>query len=333
MKNLVLGSGLLVLLGGCFSSDSNNPVVSQEFVHKYGFGVTEEEWQDREQDGQIVSILKNGIRVTRSFENGALHGSTTYTFPHSSVIERIQVYDQGNLLKEVVHDASGMPMREEVYEFDDRKIITSWDAKGAPMSLEEYNGELLVEGKYFTPEHELEGQVEAGYGERYKRERSGVLVSRDFIENGAIASRTSYHPNGLVHTISRYKDYQLHGEQEKFTSTGKPLMTLNWNQGVLDGLKIVYRNGVKVAEIPYVSGQKNGMESHFDDLGTLTAQIEWKHDKKHGSSKFFTDESVEQEWFFKGQSVAHEKFELMNSREQLVADLHGDLETDYENRK
>ena len=310
-----------LLLSGCFSSDSGNGIISQKFVHKYGFDVSEAEWEAREKEGQVVSVLKDGETVTNSYENGILHGVSTVTFPHSSIVEKLMVYNQGTLLKETVHDTIGVTISEDAYEFDDKKITTFWDDKGSPLSIEEYDGDLLVEGKYFTANHELEGQVEAGFGERYIRERSGSLLYRDLIENGAVSTRTNYHANGQIHSISHYHDYQLHGEQRKFTTKGQPLMDLNWNHGVLDGMKLVYRNGSKVSEIPYINGQRHGNELHFDDIGNLTANIEWKNDKKHGSSYFVNNGTAETEWYYKGALVSQEKYEVLNSREELVADL------------
>jgi antitoxin component YwqK of YwqJK toxin-antitoxin module len=313
-----------ILLGcmfftACQNTDSTDQVVSQTFVHKYGFETTEKEWEARDKDGQIVSTLKNGVKITRSYENGQLHGPTTRTFPKSAIIETTLVYDQGTLLKETVNDPSGMPIREEVYEFDNRMIVTLWDNKGVPLSVEEYDDELLVEAKYFTPDHELEATVELGFGERVKRDRTGVLVSRDEIAEGIVTARTTYHPNGQVHTISHYHDYQLHGEQLKFSATGRPLMELHWNHGVIDGPKIVYRNGIKVAEVPYINGQKHGTELHFDDLGNLTAEIQWRNDKKHGSTQLHSEESSETEWFFNGQTVSAERFKSLENREKTVA--------------
>lgn len=310
-----------LFLASCQNHTQFDQIVSQKYVHKYGFDVSEEEWAQRAQDGQVVSVLKNGVRVTRSYENGNLHGPSTYTFPHSSIVEKLLVYDQGTLLKEAVFDPAGMPIREDVYEFDDRNIITLWDEKGVPLSIEEYDADVLVEGKYYTPEHELEGQVVAGFGERTKRDRSGLLLSRDRMENGLIAERTTFHPSGEAQSISHYDNYQLHGEQLKFTTTGKPLMRLQWNNGILDGVKTVYRNGTKIAEIPYVRGQKHGIEHHFDDLGNLTADIEWKTDKKHGCSQYYTDETTETEWYFKGQTVNADRFKMLEDREQFIADL------------
>lgn len=315
----LLGS---LLFTACQSTNSIDQVVSQTFVHKYGFETSEEEWEAREKDGQVVTMLKNGVKVTRSYQNGQLHGPTTHTFPHSNIVEKLLVYDQGSLLKESVNDAAGMPIREEVYEFDNRTIITLWDDKGVPLSIEEYDDEILMEGKYFTADHDLEARVEAGAGERIKRDRTGLLISRDQIENGIIASRTTYHPNGGVHTISNYHDYQLHGPQLKYTASGKPLMELHWNHGVLDGSKVIYRNGSQVAVIPYINGQKHGTEFHYDDLGNLTAEIEWRNDKKHGATKLHTEDSTDTEWFFKGQSVNAEKFKNLDSREKIISEFN-----------
>lgn len=321
MKRFYLALCGTWLFTACQSQNSLDAIVSQKYVHKYGFDLSEQEWEEREQEGQVISMMKNGVKVARNFENGQLQGPTTYTFPHSTTVEKLLLYDQGTLLKETLFDAAGMPIREEAYEFDDRTIITLWDEKGVPLSIEEYDGDLLAEGKYYTPTHEEEGRVEGGFGERVKRDRTGSLLSRDQIENGWIASRIAYHSTGEIHAVSHYCDYQLHGEQTKFTATGKPLMKLNWNQGILDGEKVVYRNGVKIAEIPYVRGQKQGTERHYDDLGNLTAEIEWKNDKKHGCSKFYTDETTEMEWFHKGQSVTAQKFEMLENRERLIAEM------------
>ena len=319
-----------LIVASCQTNTSPDQIVSQKFVHKYGFDLSEEEWEQRAQEGQVISMQKNGVKITRTYENGSLHGPTTYTFPNSSTVEKILLYDQGNLLKETVQDSKGIPIREEVYEFDDRLILTFWNDKGVPLSVEEYHDELLVEGKYFSPDHDLEAQVENSNGFRTKRDRSGLLISRDQIEDGIMTARTTYHPNGQVHTISHYHDYMLHGEQTKFTTLGRPLMSLRWDRGVLDGTKTVYRNGIKVAEIPYVQGQKNGLEYHYDDLGNLIAEILWRNDKKHGCCKSYTEDSEDAEWFFNGALVSEEKFELLEIREQMIADFLRDEAAEIE---
>jgi len=319
--------GIALFFTACQTQTPLDQVISQQYVHKYGFPLSEQEWEQRPQDGQVIETLQNGVAITRSYENGLLHGATTHTFPHNTVVEKSVLYNHGTLLKETLYDLSGMPMREELYEFDDRTIITLWDEKGSPLSVEEYDGEYLVEGKYYTAEHELEAKVDGGCGERVKRDRSGLLISRDLMQNGLIAERTTYHPNGQIHTLSHYHDYQLHGEQVKYSATGRPLLRLHWNHGILDGQKIAYRNGFKVAEIPYANGQKQGTECHYDDLGNLTAEIEWQDDKKHGCSKLYGDDGlVETDWFFNNQPVTAQKFELLENREQMLAEFSGEAE-------
>ena len=310
-----------LIVASCQTNTTTDQIVSQKFVHKYGFDLSEQEWEQRAQEGQVISTLQNGVSISRTFENGILHGPTTYTFPNSSTVEKILLYDQGNLLKETVQDMTGMPIREEAYEFDDRLILTFWNDKGVPLNVEEYNGNLLVDGKYYSPEHELEAQVENGNGFRTKRERSGLLISRDQMENGTMTSRTTYHPNGQVHTVSHYHDYMLHGDQSKYTASGRPLMNLRWDRGILDGIKAIYRNGLKVAEIPYVHGQKNGVETHYDDLGNLIAEIIWRNDKKHGCCKSYTEDSQDSDWYFNGSLVSAEKFDLLENRERIIADF------------
>jgi antitoxin component YwqK of YwqJK toxin-antitoxin module len=308
-------------IASCQNSSSPDQIVSEKFVHKYGFGISEEEWDQRSKEGQVISTLKNGVTITRSYENGTLHGPTTYTFPNSAKVEKILFYDQGDLLKEVTQDTNGIPVREETYEFDDRLILTFWSDKGIPLSIEEYDGELLVDGRYYSPEHVLEARVENGIGFRTKRDRLGLLISKDRIENGMMSARTTYHPNGQIHTVSHYQDYMLHGEQTKYTISGRPLMNLSWERGILDGIKTVYRNGIKVAEVPYSHGQKNGTEYHYDDLGNLIAEIVWRNDKKHGCCKSYTEDSQDQDWYFDGALVSAEKYELLENREQVFAEF------------
>lgn len=319
MKRNFLFLSAALAFTACQTSNSIDQVVSQTFVHKYGFETSESDWEAREQDGQVVSLLKNGVKVTRSFEDGKLHGLTTYTFPHSNIVEKQCLYDEGLLLKEQINDAAGMPIREEIYEFGNRTITTLWDSKGVPLSIEEYENEILMEAKYYTQDHELESTVIGGNGERVKRDRTGLLISREKMQNGTMVCRTTFHPNGNIHTISNYENYQLHGKQMKFTASGKPLMELNWNKNILDGEKIVYRNGKKIAVIPYVKGKKHGTELHYDDLDYLTAEIKWDNDKKHGPTQLHSEELTETEWFFKGQSVNADKFKTLESRERIVS--------------
>ncbi|MBI5346775.1 MAG: toxin-antitoxin system YwqK family antitoxin [Chlamydiae bacterium] len=305
----------------CQKDNSKAEVVSQHYVHKYGFDVSENEWQSRDKDGQAISVLENGITLTNTYANGILHGPTTYTFPNSSSVEKLYVYDEGVLTKQVTYDITGMPKQEEVFELDSHKIVTLWDNHGVPLSIEEYEDTNLISGKYFNPQNELESSVEKGSGTRLKKDPNGLLLEKDIFENGKLIERLAFHSNGKLQTQSHYSNYLLHGEQTFYSDTGELLMTINWVNGNMHGLKTIYSSGKKSTEIPYSRGEKQGVERRFDENGKIFSEIHWDKDKKHGSERCFKEEGeVDVKWFYHGKPVSSKKFEQFQSREKIVAD-------------
>lgn len=105
------------LLVGCQTSnkDKNDNVVSERYIHKYGYDVSKEEWESTGYPGQVVTTLRNGVTVTSSYENGILHGPTTHTFPHSKTTESLNIYERGNLVKKTTYDIRGIPQKEQVF--------------------------------------------------------------------------------------------------------------------------------------------------------------------------------------------------------------------------
>jgi antitoxin component YwqK of YwqJK toxin-antitoxin module len=313
----------LILLGIIFSffscqNEKESNVVSERYIHKYGFDMTKDEWQSR-QDGTAIAVLNNGITVSNSYNNGLLHGPTTYTFPNSPKIEKVFIYDNGTLLKQIEHDSNGVPFKEQVNEPNNKKIITLWDNFGVPISIEQYENDLLTDGKYYKPNNELEASIESSSGIRVKRDRNGELQYKDQIEKGNLLKRTTFHPNGQIKSTMSFQNYKLHGDQINFSENGQILMTMTWKDGKLDGMHTIYKNGNKIAEIPYLNGLKNGLERHFDDKGKLSSEIHWENDKKHGSERIYNDNNSEIKWFFKGKAVSIKKFEEFSLREKFIA--------------
>jgi len=320
MKSLKKLSFIAILLTfvSC-QKDNDSNVVSQKYIHKYGFDMSKDEWQARKKEGTSVSVLDNGITVTSNYNDGILHGQTTYTFPNSSIIEKIYIYENGTLVKEIDHDLKGMPYKEEIHELNNRKIITLWDNLGVPISIEQYDSDSLVDGKYYKPDNALEASIDNYSGLRVKRDRDGELLYKDKIDDGAIISRTTYHSNGQIKSKMSFYNYQLHGDQINYSDSGEILMTMTWKEGQLTGLKTFYKNNNKIAEIPYVNGYKNGVERHFNDNGKLTKEIHWDKNKKHGSYRVYKENETEIKWFYKGKAVSLKKFEEFSSREKMIA--------------
>lgn len=321
MKNTFWLLGCLGFLSSCCNNCGDENVVSQRYIHKYGFDISKADWEKREQDGQVIKTLDDGVTITQSYENSILHGPTTYSFPNSSIIEKVKVYDQGILLKEIIQNKAGMPVREEIFEFDDRVVLTLWDEKGAPMSIEEYEGDKLVEASYFSPKNEMEFCVQTAEGTRVRRDRQGQLLCKDTIENGYVVHRITYHPNGEVYSTSSFEDYFLHGEQLHYYADGTLSVKDIWNHGVLDGVKYVYQEGNIISETPYTMGKKEGVERHYNNSGMTIAEIHWKNDKRHGSSRFYSDHDTKIEWYYKDVAVNPEKFEVLENRSRMICDF------------
>jgi len=308
-------------LVSCGTSVNSETVLSQKYIHKYGFTVDETEWNQRDGDGTIESFLASGVRVTKNFENGMLHGASTYTYPYSTTLEKTYLYDQGELLKEIRHDRRGVPMHGFTYEFDSRRVITHWDVNGAPMRIEEYEGELLWHATYFTPSNEIEAKVENGDGKRIKRSREGDLLLSDVISNGLLSTRTTYHKNGEVHMVSHFNDYELDGTQTIMAENGTLYMKNHWDQGVLNGTKTSYRDGEKLLETPYADGIIEGTQKRYDEEGKLLSEIAYKDNMMHGETVHHTGKSKYSEWFYLGHPINHTRFEILNSRDDLIAQL------------
>lgn len=323
MLKVVLAAISLLCITSC-TKESDSGAVSQRFIHKYGFAVSEKEWQERNKEGKVISSLPNGVTETKSYSNGVLHGETTYTFQNSEIIEKRCLYDQGTLIKETLYDTAGTPYTENAYEFDNRVITTSWFENGAPCSIEEFDKDLLMSGQYFSIQHQKESSIENGSGIKTKRDRKGALIAKEEFSQGLLIKRTNFHANGTAQSISHYKNSELHGNQTTYSEIGTLLTEVTWNEGNMDGTKYVYLNEKKQKEIPYTNGQKNGLEVHYDQAGNVVAQLQWDNGQQHGSTKYYYPEHTEIKWFYRGEYVTLERFKMLELRDKLVAELKAD---------
>jgi antitoxin component YwqK of YwqJK toxin-antitoxin module len=311
----------LPLFLACQKTGQECDCASRQYIHKYGFHLTEKEWKEREKDGQIVTRLKNGITITNNYAEGLLQGASTVTYSHSPIVQKRYEYDLGDLIKCTLYDPQGIPMEEVSFEGDNRKTLTFWNEKGVPLSIEEYEEGLLLEGQYFNQKHELEATIEEGVGTRLHRDHKGLLLSKDSFKDGKLASRTTFHPDGRVALSLTYQDYKPHGKHLSYAPNGDLFLERNWENGVLQGPVISYFNGKKVREIPYVKGEKEGIEKQFNDQDSLIAEIHWNKDQKHGSSHYYQNENTQIQWFFHDEAVSLREFEKLDLHEKMIAGL------------
>jgi antitoxin component YwqK of YwqJK toxin-antitoxin module len=326
MKVMLVLGAVSILMAGCRNSNEEDNVVSQRYIHKYGYAVSKEEWDAKNYPGQVITTLRNGITVTATYENGVLHGPSTYTYPHSQTVEAYLVYNHGNLVKEMKYDNKGMPSNEKAWFSPSRYTLTLWYTEGSPLSIEEYSNEELMEGRYFTLSNETEGRVEKGNGLRVVRNQQGILVSKDVIEGGFIAKREAFYPNGSPESVTHYSRGQLHGEKKLFAQSGEPTLIEEWVNGKLHGKCTYFNNGTKEVEISYLNGLKNGQEIHYIDGAQILEETLWENGKKHGASTFYISGEAKTSWFYDGKQVSVKRFEELARLDEMISQISSDVQ-------
>lgn len=305
---------------GCQPKQPQDEVISQTYIHKYGYAVSKEEWQAKNYPGQIISSLRNGITITATYEDGELQGPCTFTYPHSHTVEKYILYHQNLPVKEVLYDVSGMPIRETAQLAQNRHSVTMWYKDGVPRSIEEYAQDKLLEGQYFTQANELEARVEKGVGIRVVRDSEGLLVCKDILEDGQLTQRESFYANGSPESLAHYFLNELHGQKKTFTPSGEPLAVEEWSNGHLHGISCYYKNGTKEVEISYLYGKKTGRETHFIDGIAVSHQISWESGTKHGPETFFLADGQKILWNYEGKEVSKDRFEELSHIDAMISE-------------
>ncbi len=323
MKRL---SPLLIALSGLFifscqnsGKDQDENVVSKRYIHKYGYDVSKEEWEGATYPGQVVTMLRNGVTVTSSYEDGILNGSTTYTFPHSNTIESLNIYERGNLVKKTSYDIRSIPQKEQVFFSPSHTKVTRWFQKGTPLSVEEYHNQELLEGEYFNERNETEHRVLKGSGVRITRDQHENIVARETIEAGFPVLRETFHTHGIPHTMIPLSGGLIHGKKKVFALTGEPISVEAYKKDMLDGIATYYQNGCRYLELQYKNGRKHGMERHFVDGETVIEETEWMDGQKHGPSIIFFDGMSRTRYFYNNQAVSKERYRELSEIEENIA--------------
>jgi len=319
-------SPLLIALSGLFifgcqnsSKDHDENVVSKRYIHKYGYDVSKEEWESATYPGQVVTTLRNGVTVTASYEDGTLHGSSTYTFPHSNTTETLSVYERGNLVKKITYDIRGIPQKEQVFLSPSHIKVTKWFQKGTPLSVEEFHNQELLEGEYFNERNETEHRVTKGSGTCIIRDQHENVVAREVVEGGFPVLRKTFHTHGIPHTVIPLSGGLIHGQKKVFAPTGEPISVETYTKNVLDGPATYYQNGCRYLELNYRDGRKHGIERHFVDGETVVEETEWMDGHKHGPSIVFFDGMSRTRYYYNNQAVSKERYRELSNMEENIA--------------
>lgn len=285
-------------------------VVGETYIHKYGVEVPAGDWTARGENGKVITTQKDGVVITKNYAAGTLEGETTYTFPHSDTIEKVETYSNGELQKGVTYYANGAPLTTTEYQ-PGSKVVATWYENGSPKSTETYQGDRLNQAVYYNNKNQVDSQIVDGNGTRNQRDVYGIINATDTFQEGLLVSTTTYHANGHPKEIIPYVNGVVEGEKKTFLPAGEPNTIEQWKGGKQEGTTQVFQNGEKVAEVPYVNGKRNGVEKRFSDGITVVQEISWVNDQKHGANSFYVGSTVRTDWFYLDRPVSKPNFDQL----------------------
>lgn len=292
----------------CYSDN----VICETYVHRYGVEMQPSEWLDHGESGKVVSTLRDGVTVTKNFNNGVLDGEVKSTFPHRETVEKIQTYDKGRLVREQTFYLSGVPRAEVDYSDPPTVITKTFFDQGTPRSIETVEEGQLVEGKYYNLSGNVETGVQDGFGKRTNRDEFGQLVSVDSIKDGVMLLRTTYHSNGIPSSQTPYRQGIISGTVKTFMPAGDPKTIEQWTNGIQDGMTVEFEDGEKAAEVPYIGGVRSGVEKRFSDGGNkIVEEITWVRNQRHGPAYRYVNGQIVEEWYLRGQKVNKATFDRL----------------------
>lgn len=314
LAGLITLSVVVTACGGGNNYDRN--IVNETYFHKYGVVVPADYWTSSGEHGNVISTMTDGVVVSRSYSSGTLNGETTYTYPHSSQIQKSETYSTGMLDKETEFFFDGTPKRETVYNSPSSgmRTVSTWYLSGTPKCIERYEENQLVSAEYFTSLNQRDAFVDNLQGTRLMRDDYGQLISTDTIESGRMVLRQTYHPNGSPKETTSYKNDLVDGFKRTFHPAGEPDTVEQWAQGQQEGLSVVYQHGDKFAEVPYVNGEKHGVECRYRDGKTKVQEVSWNSGKLHGPTTTYVGDSPKTDWYFKGNPVSKADYEFMTNK-------------------
>jgi antitoxin component YwqK of YwqJK toxin-antitoxin module len=310
---------LSLTLSACsrYSSDPmSGEALDERYVHKYGVDVPPDFWQSSGEDGSVISTMPDGTVITRSYRSGLLDGETTYSFPHSSQIQKKEVYSRGIIVRVVELHVEGTPKNEIVFNSPQNgmQTISNWYISGTPKSVERFNEGLLFSAEYFNLANHKDASVENLSGTRLVRDDYGLLISTDTIEGGMLLARNTYHPNNSPKEVIPYLNNSIHGNKLTFHPAGEPNAIEQWSKGRQEGVSIVFFHGEKYSEMPYANGVRQGIERRYRDGNRLVQEVSWNNDQLNGPSVTYIGDTSKTEWYYQGAPITEADYNFIMNR-------------------
>lgn len=300
---------LLIALAtvGCQRGDPN--CRDRVYMHEYGVPMGSNHWIKCGRTGHVLTTLSDGVCLKQCYSNGLLHGECTYSYPNSKQTRQADIYCNDVLQSQILYSPSGMPRQSFVFTTPETYTLTTWYNNGHPKCIEKYENGMLVEGNYYNIHNERDSWVYDGVGERHSRDDNGNFLSVDEFRGGEHVFSTTYYPNQSPKDMTPYAQGVIHGVRKTYHPDGSPMTTETWSEGQQSGVTVVFQNGEKHSEVPYLANKKNGLERRFRDGSVVTQEITWYNDQMHGPCYTYSNDSVQTDWFHNGRMTTRSNYE------------------------
>tara|TARA_A100001015_G_C15039248_1_gene738457 strand:+ start:591 stop:1571 length:981 start_codon:yes stop_codon:yes gene_type:complete len=293
-------------------SSDETTVMTETYVHKYGVPLSEQSWKDRGENGEIVTLQKNGVTLTKTFKNGVLDGPLTHSFPFSDLIELTELYEKGSLTSQVWNYQNGTPKEKKLYQKNKKTIYSSWYQSGSPRTHEVFESDWLMTGDYYTADNSLESNIKNGQGTRIIRDGNGKLLAKENVESGLRKQKTTYFENGDPETVMTYLNGLEDGQKKVFGHGGIPVRIEEWSQGKQHGITTLFQNGQMQAELSYLNGKLEGLEKRYRHGNLLVEEIMWKNNERNGPSHSYINGKKISYWYHNGKQVSEKIYQELS---------------------
>lgn len=132
---------------------------------------------------------------------------------------------------------------------------------------------------------------------QYLSQNGKTISEGDLTDKQRIGPWTYYHKNSdKVMMTENYKDGKLHGLKKVYYENGILAEEANYTNGELHGNRKLYSvKGVTLEDLTYQHGELHGLAKFFNGKGELMSEGSYKHDKHHGTWRYYENGKLKQE--------------------------------------
>lgn len=217
------------------------------------------------------------------YSQGILEGVSRYYYPSGALSQAIPYhkgeiegdllsYDEDGTLLESTHYSKGIKCGKSLGFWPGQK--PQWD--------EDWQNDLLQDGKYYNQDSSIVCAVEKGNGKRCIFGDEGPLEIQEYKNSRPEGEVIIYDEKGTITRRLFVKDGEKHGEETYYwqSKPSQPKLVIQWNNGQVHGtVKTWYENGTPESSREMSRNLKQGTLTGWYTNGELMLIEEYEKDR------------------------------------------------------